>query len=143
MSDLSVNDSSVNDFLAEVIAEEVPVFTGTVNMTQEMKCLTLAFLILLRLWRDNACSLADLERDAASSGLTGRISLQLGRGLGGKGGMRLWRNADKDKSVTLCRENANILLTRLTPEDFQRFCEEVDATADEIRQWYGSLPPVS
>ena len=68
------------------------------SMPQEEKVRFIAGLTLTRLFRDGGVTVEQLEQDAAGRA-TGRLSLTLGAGVGGKGGMRRPSRAGRRRFV--------------------------------------------
>lgn len=110
------------------------------GMTQEQKILLLIFIILRRLYRDGTCSPDDLENEAIAAGMKGRTSLQIGKGLGGKDGLRLLRA--RDKSVLCCKDNATNMIKRLGTARFAEWLVKEGITEEEFGAWFQGLPDV-
>lgn len=104
--------------------------------TQEEKNRTLAALVLTGLYREGTYSVARLEGDAAETGITGRVNVNVGAGVGGRGGMELLR----DRAVTFLfvRDNVLNLLRHLGADAFERWLEAEGV--EEFRKWLESLP---
>jgi hypothetical protein len=111
---------------------------------QPVKNGELSLLGLTRLHRDGCCPFEALEADAESAGLTGRISLQLGEGVGGKDGMHLFRGSARE--VAACRENVWAMVGWITKglgaARFAAWLSEQGLTEEEFGTWYRSLPKV-
>ena len=124
-----------------ILGEEFTVSQGATVVSQAEKIRRLAPLILERLYRNGTCPLADLEADALAIGLSGRVSLQLGKGVGGKGGLNLWR--DDQKGVLCCRDNVVNCSRRFTSDSFNSFLEKLGLTEEEFEEWFTKLPSAS
>jgi hypothetical protein len=109
------------------------------SMSQEVKVRILAGLTLTRLFRDGGVTVEQLEQDAAGR-VTGRLSLTLGAGVGGKGGMRVLRGPGG--AVLCCRDNALNLLERLGRDGFEQWLVQEKVTLAEFESWLQTLPSV-
>lgn len=89
------------------------------SMTQEQTNRTLAVLVLSGFYRDGTYSVARLEGDAAETGITGRVNVNVGAGVGGKGGMELLR--DRAGTFLMARDNVLNLLRHLGADAFERW----------------------
>ncbi|MFO0848326.1 MAG: hypothetical protein U0871_07190 [Gemmataceae bacterium] len=106
-------------------------------MTQQEKNRTLAGLILTGLFRDGTYSVSRLEEDAARIGITGRVNVNVGAGVGGKGGMELLR--DRAGTFLLCWDNVRNLLRHLGQDPFGQWMEAEGVGLDEFGKWMESL----
>lgn len=113
----------------------------TKPMTQAEKVRKLAGLILIFLYRDGVCALDALLAAAREAGLSGRIGLQLGAGVGGEGGMRLFRK--KDKGVLCCADNVVNLVTCLGEAAFEAWLQENEITPEAFDEWLNRQPSVN
>jgi hypothetical protein len=109
------------------------------SMSQEVKVRILAGLTLTRLFRDGGVTVDQLEQDAAGR-VTGRLSLTLGAGVGGKGGMRVLRGPGG--AVLCCRDNVLNLLERLGRDGFEKWLAQEKVALAEFDAWLQSLPSV-
>ncbi len=112
----------------------------TKPMTQEEKVRKLAGLILLFLYRDGVCAMSTLLEAAKAAGLSGRIGLQLGVGVGGDGGMRLFRTADK--GILCCADNVVNLVRCLGEAAFEAWLQQNEVTSEAFDEWLNRQPSV-
>lgn len=126
------------------IAEEdfAPAPRRASSVGQATKISLLIPMILSRLHRAGSCLVADLDNDAKAAGLTGRCILQVSCGLGGSGGMNLYRKHDNTE-VVCCRENVNRMIKMLGAAGFASWLAKEQITEDDFAQWYRSLPSVA
>lgn len=107
-------------------------------MTQQEKNRTLAGLILSGLYRDGTYSVARLEEEAGLAGITGRVNVNVGAGVGGTGGMELLR--DRAGTFLLCRDNVVNLLRHLGQDAFERWLAAAGVGVEEFGKWLQSQP---
>src|SRR5262245_7954741 len=60
------------------------------SLPQAEKARRLGAAILKRLYEDGTCLIDDLEADAPTLGISGRVRVTLGAGVGGKGGLQVF-----------------------------------------------------
>lgn len=107
-------------------------------MTQQEKNRTLAGLILSGLYRDGTYSVARLEEQAARAGITGRVNVNVGAGVGGTGGMEFLR--DRAGTFLLYRDNVVNLLRHLGQDAFERWLAAEGVGVEEFGKWLQSQP---
>lgn len=106
-------------------------------LTQEEKVRRLAGPILTRLFRDGTCRIEDLEADAREHGISGRLSVTLGAGVGGKGGMRAFCDGGQ---VVPCKDNVLNCISRLGRERFARWLADAGVELAAFQGWLNRLP---
>jgi hypothetical protein len=109
------------------------------SMPQEEKARRVAGTILTRFYSDGVCRLEDLEADAAKLGVTGRIRVTVGAGIGGRGGLRCFCDAGH---VVLCKDNVLICIDRLGREWFARWLADNNAELGEFQGWLDRQPSI-
>lgn len=108
-------------------------------MSQEEKSRRVAGAILKRFHRDGVCLLEDLEADAPTLGVTGRLRVTVGAGIGGKGGLRCFCDAGQ---VVLCKDNVLICIDRLGRERFAKWLTDNGVELGEFQDWLDHQPSI-
>lgn len=108
-------------------------------MPQEEKTRRVAGAILTRLYHDGMCRLEDLEADATKLGVTGRIRVTVGAGIGGRGGLRCFCDAGQ---VVLCKDNMLICIDRLGRERFAKWLADNGVELSEFQGWLERHPSI-
>jgi hypothetical protein len=103
------------------------------SLPQEEKVRRVAGAILTRFYSDGVCRLEDLEADAAKLGVTGRLRVTVGAGIGGRGGLRCFCDAGH---VVLCKDNVLICIDRLGRERFARWLTDNGVELGEFQDWF-------
>lgn len=128
--------NSVADFLGS-LPDDYKKAERKKPMTQQEKNRTLAGLILSGLYRDGTYSVARLEEDADRIGITGRVNVNVGAGVGGTGGMELLR--DRAGTFLLYRDNVVNLVRHLGKDAFEAWLAAEGVGLDEFGKWMQSL----
>jgi hypothetical protein len=108
-------------------------------MPQEEKAKRVAGAILTRFYRDGVCMLEDLEADAPKLGVTGRLRVTVGAGIGGRGGLRCFCDAGQ---VVLCKDNVLICIDRLGRERFAKWLADNQVELAEFQSWLERQPSI-
>ncbi len=107
-------------------------------MTQAEKNRKLAELMIVEFAQRHSCSIDVLEGLAQQAGLSGRIELQLGAGVGGRGGMELFRTSTH---VIANRNNLGRLVMDFVGKDRAiELLEQANISVNEFIEWVHSLP---
>jgi hypothetical protein len=112
---------------------------GGSNPPQEEKVIELAELIVTQLRRHGQGSVCQLDKEAVAKGLTGRTVLQVGSGVGGRGGLNLFRNRDVILGVA---DNVKNCITKMGGARAKAWMAKEGMTMDDLKAWIASLPSV-
>ena len=108
-------------------------------LSQEEKVRRLAGPILTRLYRDGVCRIDDLDAEAPRLGISGRLALTLGKGVGGKGGMKLFLDGGQ---VVPCQNNAKVCIDRLGRERLAAWLADNGVSVEQFKTWFKRQPAI-
>lgn len=126
------------DFYDEVEKQEFKFGERQRTMPQAEKVVVLDKIALSECYHKGKCEMPEFVAAAKAAGLSGRITVQLGAGLGGEHGMNVIR--DKTGGYRCCRANVGNSIKRLGKQRFAEWLAEEGLTQEQFGEWFKKLP---